>query len=601
MLKRMRENKNMPRGRARNRRGGFSMVELITIIGVLAILLVIFVPSLLQYTEKSRAQKDDSAMEEVVNAVLLAMADQRVFDDVVAKTNDHNVSCYIDSPFESSYEKVVTKLGLGNGVDQYTFDSNARTADEIPYYAAGNMRGVTLTFQPLSDGKTSHYDVKDAVINQFTDAVDLKVLDKDCAYLYGAVRQTVGDQINIESATYRYSEYTIFIRLGNTTGLNQSALAVYGQFSGTNLTEGDVLYYTTKDREVGDGGSNNEGGGNSNPAGPGVDPSLLTGGGIFVTSEEGVPAGGQYYVGVTGNNLGDYSTATETYSIGDALPTISNGDVFVFGDYEYRYNCYYKDLNNGWVFDANQGGWGARALSTTKIQYKAIVSSINGKPVNTLRCTFLLCEDMLTSPTIPSTVTNMRSTFNRCYSLYRAPIIPEGVTDMLATFRYCEKLAVASAIPSGVVNMQRTFEGCESLTGTIMISANPRTSIWECFKDTKKEIYLAGSSRSLVELAATDGYEDLSANDNVRVVANNPGSTGDLIPQGAAYYVEVGASATGSYGSAKEVVVAGNPFPEETKPGDVYIYGDYEYRYQYYFNSDQNKWLASGSTPIGGW
>ena len=59
------------------------MVELIVVIGVMAVLLAILAPSLLQYTEKSRAQRDDSAMDEVVNAVQLAMSDSKCYDESV--------------------------------------------------------------------------------------------------------------------------------------------------------------------------------------------------------------------------------------------------------------------------------------------------------------------------------------------------------------------------------------------------------------------------------------------------------------------------------------------------------------------------------------
>lgn len=46
-----------------------------------------------------------------------------------------------------------------------------------------------------------------------------------------------------------------------------------------------------------------------------------------------------YYVGVTSTTIGDYTGATAVYEAGDAFPeTVSDGDVYVYGDYEYRYN-----------------------------------------------------------------------------------------------------------------------------------------------------------------------------------------------------------------------------------------------------------------------
>ena len=70
----------------KNNNKGFSLVELIVVIAIMAVLVGVLAPSLLRYVEKSRAQKDESAMSEVTNAIQLAIADEEVYDEVAPAT-----------------------------------------------------------------------------------------------------------------------------------------------------------------------------------------------------------------------------------------------------------------------------------------------------------------------------------------------------------------------------------------------------------------------------------------------------------------------------------------------------------------------------------
>lgn len=57
---------------------GFSLVELIVVIAIMAVLMAVLAPAMLRYVEKSRVQKDESAVSEVINAVNNALADETV-------------------------------------------------------------------------------------------------------------------------------------------------------------------------------------------------------------------------------------------------------------------------------------------------------------------------------------------------------------------------------------------------------------------------------------------------------------------------------------------------------------------------------------------
>lgn len=272
----------------RENKKGFSLVELIVVIAIMAVMVAVLAPSLLQYVERSRAQKDDSAMSEAANAVQLALARQEVYDEVLAYAASTNYSCYVDAKdnTEPSDGKVVTDTAKGH----YTFDDTKRVADEKQYKWAGKMRGVTITFVPSKGTTASSYTIADAIINKALIPNDSKptgakmgadvavagtplsgagTAPSGVAYfngtppkystagtlstmtngvttgaLYNELRSAMGgkDAIEVSSQTYRNSEYTIFIRMGSSGGNSASAASgvqVYGQWSGTNLPSAD--------------------------------------------------------------------------------------------------------------------------------------------------------------------------------------------------------------------------------------------------------------------------------------------------------------------------------------------------------------------------
>ncbi len=57
---------------------GFSLVELIVVIAIMAVLVGILAPQFLRYVEKSKLQKDNTAISEIANAAKVAMADEDI-------------------------------------------------------------------------------------------------------------------------------------------------------------------------------------------------------------------------------------------------------------------------------------------------------------------------------------------------------------------------------------------------------------------------------------------------------------------------------------------------------------------------------------------
>lgn len=185
-----------------------------------------------------------------------------------------------------------------------------------------------------------------------------------------------------------------------------------------------------------------------------------------------IPVGGAYYVGVTSNALGDYSGATATYTSGDEFPsTVSDGDVYVYEDYEYRYNyrCERSIFDYKWISCGEQNGWDARVLDDSKTTYREILTTINEADVTSLFYTFYECKSLTSAgvPSIPCTVENMYSTFSRCSALVDASNIdiPNCVTNLGKAFYVCGALTIAPTISqcANLTDMTTTFGGCGSL------------------------------------------------------------------------------------------------------------------------------------------
>ena len=60
---------------------GFSLVELIVVVAIMAVLVGVLAPAYLRYVEKTRLQKDNSAIGEICAALQTAMADEECFNE----------------------------------------------------------------------------------------------------------------------------------------------------------------------------------------------------------------------------------------------------------------------------------------------------------------------------------------------------------------------------------------------------------------------------------------------------------------------------------------------------------------------------------------
>lgn len=65
---------------------GFSLVELIIVIAVMAVLIAVLAPQFIKYVEQSRITKDENSAEELFRTVQTVIAEDAVYNEVIGNT-----------------------------------------------------------------------------------------------------------------------------------------------------------------------------------------------------------------------------------------------------------------------------------------------------------------------------------------------------------------------------------------------------------------------------------------------------------------------------------------------------------------------------------
>ena len=94
---------------------GFSLVELIVVIAIMAVLMVVLAPAMLRYVEKTRIQKDDSAASEVRNALELTLANDSIcsalnYGDVTVTIKGSDGTIEVKGPTGVDVSKIQSEI-----------------------------------------------------------------------------------------------------------------------------------------------------------------------------------------------------------------------------------------------------------------------------------------------------------------------------------------------------------------------------------------------------------------------------------------------------------------------------------------------------------
>lgn len=252
------ENYALEVNRMRNKNKGFTLIELVVVIGILVAMAGALVPALLGYTENTRADKDTSQMQEVATAIEMAMANEHIYDELLMYAIENNFSCYADgNPATNTTVNRKEDFNVGGnaegivgGEDLWSYDDDARALPKMQYTPSGNMCGVTITFVHDYSSTQKNFSLENALINNMSPAhkksntTKLGDLSLDgTTYLYNYLKRVVSEDIETQSTRYRNAEYTVFIRMV-PPGVDYDKyealpIEVYGQWSGTNINKSE--------------------------------------------------------------------------------------------------------------------------------------------------------------------------------------------------------------------------------------------------------------------------------------------------------------------------------------------------------------------------
>ena len=88
---------------------GFSLVELIIVIAIMAILIGVLAPQYIKYVERSRVSTDEDMMDSVMKAVQTAISDEDFYDNISVK----------DTATISAAGLATGSTGLQNAFDEF--------------------------------------------------------------------------------------------------------------------------------------------------------------------------------------------------------------------------------------------------------------------------------------------------------------------------------------------------------------------------------------------------------------------------------------------------------------------------------------------------
>lgn len=127
-----------------NQDNGFSLVELIVVVAIMAVLVGILVPAYLAYVEKTRIQRDESAAGEIFRAA-----------EIVVYTGTYDVTGMVVVQFSSSGVTINSAIANQDEIEDLLkehFGSNLQSI--VPVSKKYKNKTYSITMLPPDEGAT---------------------------------------------------------------------------------------------------------------------------------------------------------------------------------------------------------------------------------------------------------------------------------------------------------------------------------------------------------------------------------------------------------------------------------------------------------------
>lgn len=118
---------------------GFSLVELIIVIAIMAVLMAVLAPQFLRYIERSRLQSDNTAIGEIANACKVAATDEDVTGEIATAGGSVTINIPVTTP------AAITVTGCPNLTAELAATIPTVALTSNTYVGAANAPQVVVT------------------------------------------------------------------------------------------------------------------------------------------------------------------------------------------------------------------------------------------------------------------------------------------------------------------------------------------------------------------------------------------------------------------------------------------------------------------------